>query len=103
MNGNGTLTTRKMTFCGKESFFINAVGEVSAEILSADGKLLAKSNTFSGDSTKAFLDFDGFDIKSLNNKVFRLRFNVSGKLYSFGFADKNGDAGGAHAAGRVNI
>ena len=98
MNGNGTLTTRKMTFCGKESFFINAVGEVSA-----DGKLLAKSNTFSGDSTKAFLDFDGFDIKSLNNKIFRLRFNVSGKLYSFGFADKNGDAGGAHAAGRVNI
>lgn len=103
MNGNGTLTTRKMIFCGKESFFINAVGEVSAEILSAEGKLLAKSNTFSGDSTKAFLDFDGFDIKSLNNKVFRLKFNVSGKLYSFGFADKCGDAGGAHAAGRVNV
>lgn len=42
------------------------------------------------------------DIKNLNTKVFRLRFNVSGKLYSFGFADKNGNAGGARAAGEVN-
>ena len=76
---------------------------MSAEILSADGKLLAKSNTFKGDSTKEFLTFDGFNINSLNNKVFRLKFNVSGNLYSFGFADKCGDAGGAHAAGRVNV
>jgi len=26
---------------------------------------------------------------------------VDGKLYSFGFADENGDFGGAHAAGVV--
>lgn len=63
---------------------------------------LAKSGTFDGNSTKAFLCFDNLDIKNLNTKVFRLRFNVSGKLYSFGFADKNGNAGGARAAGEVN-
>jgi hypothetical protein len=34
--------------------------------------------------------------------VIRIRFTVDGKLYSFGFADENGDFGGAHAAGIVN-
>ncbi len=102
MNGNGTLITRQMTFEGKESFFINAIGEISVEILSEDGNVLAKSNKFNGDSTKEFLSFENFDIKSLNNKVFRLKFSVSGKLFSFGFADKNGNAGGADAAGEVD-
>lgn len=101
MNGDGTILTRKLIFDGKELFFVNASGEVSAEILSAEGELLAGTETFRGDSTKAFLSFDNFDIKTLNNKVFRLKFNVSGKLYSFGFADKDGNSGGAHAAGKV--
>lgn len=101
MNGDGTLLTRKLTFDGKELFFVNASGEVSAEILSAEGEFLAGTETFRGDSTKAFLSFDNFDIKTLNNKVFRLKFNVSGKLYSFGFADKDGNSSGAHAAGKV--
>ena len=36
-----------------------------------------------------------------NNKVFRIEFTVDGELYSFGFADENGDFGGARAAGVV--
>lgn len=101
MNGNGILTTRKLTFRGKTDLFVNIDGSISAEILSEDGQVLAKSDVFSGNSTKAKLIFNGFDIRSLNNEVFRLRFNIDGKLYSFGFADEKGDFGGAHAAGSV--
>lgn len=69
------------------------------EILSPGGKLLAKSGVFRGDSTKAKLNFDGFDISSLDGEVLKIKFNVDGKLYSFGFSDENGDFGGARAAG----
>ena len=99
MNGKGTLTTKKMTFSNKCDMYVNIDGTVSAEILSPGGKLLAKSGVFSGDSTKAKLNFNGFDISSLNGEVFKIKFNVDGKLYSFGFSDENGDFGGAHAAG----
>ena len=47
------------------------------------------------------MSFGDFDVSTLNNAPFRLRFHVSGKLYSFGLADENGDFGGAHAAGLV--
>ncbi len=103
MNGDGMLTTRKLTFKNKADLYVNIDGKISAEILSDDGTVLAKSDTFSGNSTKARLNFDGLDIKSLNGKVIRLKFNVSGKLYSFGFADINGDFGGAHAAGCYEV
>ena len=99
MNGKGTLLTRKLEFSGKASMGINAIGKVTAEILNEDGKLIAKSKEFSGDSTNYTLDFDGFDISSLNGKVIKIKFTVDGKLFSFGFADKNGDYGGAHGAG----
>ena len=101
MNGDGTLLTRPLVFTEKESFHINAVGSVQVEILLPDGTLLGTSQTFEGDSCCARLDFDGLDIASLNGKPVRLRFRVNGKLYAFGFADKNGDFGGAHAAGMV--
>ncbi len=101
MNGDGTLITRKLTMNGKFALYVNAVGKVSAEILGADGEIIAVSSVFDGDSTKARLDFDGFDVSSLNGRAFRIKFNVSGKLYSFGFADENGDFGGARAAGEV--
>ena len=65
------------------------------------GELLGESNVFEGDSTKAELRFDNLCVGELNGKVIRLEFTVSGKLYSFGFADENGDFGGAHAAGIV--
>lgn len=103
MNGKGKLRTRKLTFCGKSDMYVNVSGSVSAEILSAEGKCLAKSDVFNGDSTKAKLNFEGFDISSLNGKMFKIQFNVDGKLYSFGFSDKTGDFGGAHAAGSVNV
>lgn len=99
MNGTGSLLTRKLEMKGKTNFYVNAKGRVFAEIISEDGNVIAKSNVFDGDSTKAELIFNGFNINSLNNTVFRLRFNVDGKLYSFGFTDENGDFGGAHAAG----
>lgn len=64
--------------------------------------MLAASAEFDGDSTNHTLDFGDFDISSLNCKIIRIRFTVDGKLYSFGFADENGDYGGAHAAGIMN-
>ncbi len=83
MEGDGTLTTRPLTCTGKSGFFINACGEVSVEILDETGGVLARSLVFRGDSTKAVLAFDGFDVSSLNGKVFRLRFAVKGALYAF--------------------
>ena len=101
MNGKGTLTTRPITCSGKESLHINADGVVKAEILADDGTVLAVSAPFAGDSTNAELDFAGFAVKTLNETVFRIRFTVEGKLYSFGFADADGEFGGAKAAGEV--
>jgi len=101
MNGSGTLTTRPITCTGKETLHINANGMVKAEILAEDGTILAASAPFAGDSTNSMLDFAGFDVKTMNEKVFRIRFTVDGKLYAFGFADVNGDFGGAKAAGKV--
>ena len=102
MNGCGNLTTRKLEFTNKKTMGINAVGKVKAHILDENGNLLASSELFEGDSTNHTLDFGGFDVSSLNGKVFRIKFDVDGKLYSFGFADEKGDFGGAHAAGIVD-
>ena len=101
MNGSGTLTTRKLTVEGKRSLCVNATGKVSAQILDFEGQMLACSREFSGDSTMAELIFDGFDVSKLNGTVFRLKFKVDGKLFAFGFADENGNFGGARAAGVV--
>ncbi len=101
MNGKGSLITRKLQFSGKCAMYVNAEGTVSADILDEDGKLLDSSCVFCGDSTKAELKFSKLNIKDLNGKVFKIRFSVDGKLYSFGFTDQNGDFGGAHAAGIV--
>ena len=101
LNGDGCITTRKLEMSEKATMHINIVGKVTAEILNAEGKSLARSETFSGDSTNALLTFKNFDIKEMNNKLFRVKFEVSGKLYSFGFADEKGDFGGARAAGVV--
>lgn len=101
MNGKGSLVTRKLEFFGKKTMGINAVGKISAEIYDENDNLICKSAVFEGDSTNYTLDFGSFDISTLNSKVIRIKFNVYGKLYSFGFADENGDYGGAHAAGVV--
>lgn len=101
MNGEGTLLTRKLQFFNKATMHVNAVGSVSAKILDGEGNVICQSSTFSGDSTNAQLVFENYDISKLNGMVFRIEFSVSGKLYSFGFADENGDFGGAHAGGIV--
>ncbi len=101
MNGKGTLFTRKLTFEDKVAMFVNATGKVQAQILDDKGCEIALSRVFDGDSTKAEVIFENFDVSTLNNKVFRIKFTVDGKLYSFDFTDKNGDFGGAKAAGVV--
>ncbi|MBQ8401601.1 MAG: hypothetical protein IJX14_06685, partial [Clostridia bacterium] len=101
MNGKGMLTTRPLTCTGKETLHINADGMVQADILAEDGTLLASSASFTGNSTNARLDLGGFAVRTLNETVFRIRFTVEGKLYAFGFADRNGEFGGARAAGVV--
>lgn len=101
MGGCGALTTRKLMFCGKTAMFINARGKVGVEILNDKGVEISKSLQFCGDSTKAEVKFSDFDISSLSGRVFRLKFNVEGELYSFGFTDENGEFGGAKAAGEV--
>ncbi len=99
LSGEGTILTRKLEFSGKKTMGINAIGKVKAEILDENGNLIAESKEFAGDSTNHTLDFGDFDIESLNGKIIRIRFTVDGKLFAFGFMDKNGDYGGAHAGG----
>lgn len=101
MNGKGYLTTRPLIFTKKTSLFVNAKGRVYAELYSENGEKLDTSSVFIGDSTSCELKFDVVDIASLNGKVIRIKFYVDGELYSFGFADENGDFDGAHAAGVV--
>ena len=101
MNGKGELTTRKLTVNGKHSLHVNVKGKIKATILDENGKLLAESNQFNGDSTNAELCFNDFVVSTLNGKTFSIKFIVDGNFYSFGFADENGDFGGAHGAGIV--
>jgi len=101
MNGNGTILTRKLTFTDKSDMFINAKGKVQVKIIDEEGHEMATSDVFNGDSTKAKVLFDKFDVSTLNGKTFRIKFMVDGEIYSFGFTDKNGDFGGARAAGVV--
>ena len=84
----------------KEDLFVNVDGEILAEIIDENNNVIAVSEKFVGDNTKAKLNFNGFDIKELNGKTFSIKFMVEGKFYSFGFADKNGDFNGYHGAGR---
>lgn len=101
MNGNGSLLTRKLTFKNKKTMFVNAKGKVQVHILDDTCMKIATSQMFEGDSTKAEVIFDDFDVSTLNDKIFRVEFIVDGEIYSFGFADETGDFGGARAAGVV--
>lgn len=99
LEGKGRVETRTLEIDGtKRSFHLNAVGNVRVTILGTDERILGTAD-FCGDSTNARLKFDGFDIRELAGRTFKLRFEVDGALYSFGFADENGDFGGARAAG----
>ncbi len=98
MNGSGTLTTRNLVFAGKNTMHVNFEGELEAEILLPDGKKY-RSRKLCGDSCNEEVIFDTLKISDLNGQTFKIRFYVNGKLYSFGFADENGEFGGARAAG----
>ncbi|MBQ4624551.1 MAG: glycosyl hydrolase family 32 [Clostridia bacterium] len=101
LDGKGSITTRKLTFTGKSSLLVNAKGGVQVFLLDEDGNELDRTTPFVGDSTGEILHFERTDVASLNGQTIRLRFEVDGELYAFGFADKNGDCGGAHGAGLV--
>lgn len=99
LEGKGRVTTRAVEIgADKRSLHLNAVGKVRVTLLSEDFRELASAD-FCGDSTNARLCFGDFDIRSLGKRSFRIRFEVDGALYSFGFADEKGDFGGAHGAG----
>ncbi len=98
MNGRGTLLTKRIVFSGKSRFRVNIDGTVKALLLDDSGSVLAE--TAEVNCNKTDLDF-GMDITEFNNRPLRVAFDVDGKLYSFAFTDKNGDSGGAHAAGMV--
>ena len=85
----------------KNKLIVIVRGKVSAQVFDESGARLGRSQTFTGDSTKAKLCFEDLSITELNDKVIFLRFEIDGELYAFGFADANGDFGGAHAAGVV--
>jgi len=72
-----------------------------AQIYNLDGKLLAASATVEDDSTKQILNFEDFQISSLNGKAVRIKFLLNcGELYSFWFSNStNGDSGGYLGAG----
>lgn len=80
----GTLTTKTLSFTGKD-LFVNAVGPVSAGVLTGDGKVLGEVS-ITGDSLRHEVRFGGQTLADLSRgKPVRLRFSVTqpGHLYSF--------------------
>ena len=103
---DGGVLTRKLTFKGKKKYmFINAQteqdGVVRAEISDKKKKTIVKSAHFTCDSTCDMLDFGDFDISSLENEEFCIRFGIGkAQLYSFWFSEyENGESGGYDGAG----
>lgn len=105
----GTLTTELVTFSGKFPFVNVAAkdGELRAEILDADGKLIApfsKENCtpVKTDATKQRLVWKGADdLSTLAGKPVRFRFHLTNaQLYAFWVsANESGASGGYVAAG----
>jgi hypothetical protein len=105
----GTLTTRPVTFNGRH-LFVNVdcpQGELRAEILDADGKLIepyasARSKAVSADHTRQRIEWSGADdLASLAGKPVRFRFHLTnGRLYAFWVSrDESGRSDGYLAAG----
>jgi len=106
---SGTLTTRPVTFRGKQ-LFVNAdvpEGRLRAEILDTNGKViepftLANSEHVKTDGTITPVRWKGAeDLSSIAGKPVHIRFELkNGKLYSFWVsADKTGRSDGYVAAG----
>jgi hypothetical protein len=105
----GTLTTRPVRFKGRY-LFVNADaagGELRAEILDADGQVIAPFDhesciQFHGDSTLAQLRWQGADdLSRLAGQPVRFRFYLRrGSLYAFWVSpDRSGASRGYVAAG----
>jgi len=108
MDGSGTLITRPVTFLGK-NLFVNAVGQVQAEILDQSGNPIppftfANSVPVNADSTKEQLTWKGVsDLSALDGHPVEFRFTVTnGSLYSFWVAPNvNGASNGQLNPGSV--
>jgi len=101
MDGPGELVTRPIRFKGKH-LFVNINGEIAAEVLDTNGKVLRSATPISGDDTKLKIRWNGeADLSTLSGKPVRLRFRVNtGSLYSFWVTpDESGASGGYVAAG----
>jgi len=91
-DGEGTVTTRPLVFSGAH-LFVNAEclsGEVAAEILDVDGRVLAGFSAADchglkfADATKREMTFAGKGIASLAGRPVRIRFKLHcATLYSF--------------------
>ncbi|MSU73360.1 MAG: glycosyl hydrolase family 32 [Opitutus sp.] len=110
MDGTGALTTRPVRFSGKH-LFVNAAaaapGEVRAEIIGADGRVVtpfsaANCEPVTGDRTKAPLRWKGAaDLSAVAGQPVRIRFQVkNGSLFAFWVSpDASGASHGYVAAG----
>lgn len=98
MDGPGVLTTRHMKFKGKH-LFVNLNGELKVEVIDEAGKVVATSETVSGDHTKQRIELSGLAAHA--GKRVQFRFHVAnGSLYSFWVSsDPNGVSNGYVGAG----
>jgi hypothetical protein len=104
----GTLTTRPVTFKGK-NLFVNVdcpEGELKVEVLDKDGDViepftLANCKPVSVDKTLVQVNWKSKDLKGLAGKPVRFRFHLeNGSLYSFWVSpDKSGASYGHVGAG----
>ena len=101
LTGKGSILTKSLVFYDRCQMFVNIDGELVVEILDENDCLVAKSDKINSNNTHEKVLFKNFDISSLSGKVFKLRFVLDGKLYSFDFTDESGDSHGAHAGGIV--
>jgi hypothetical protein len=110
MDGTGALTTRPVRFSGKHLFVnatVAATGEVRAEIIGADGRVIApftaaNCEPVTGDRTKAPVRWKGVtDLSAVAGQPVRIRFLVTtGSLFAFWVsADAGGASHGYVAAG----
>lgn len=97
-DNSGVLTTRPVTFKGTH-LFVNFNGELRVELLDQSGKVVARSETVSGDSTKQRIELP--ELARFVGKTMKFRFHVAtGSLYAFWVtADQNGASNGYLGAG----
>lgn len=104
----GFVVTEKLKFSGTR-LFVNCdcpQGSLTAEILDENSKVIEgfsaqNCRPFSGNKTCVPIEWHNYDLKSLENRLIKIRFNLSNaELYSFWIADdESGHSRGYMAAG----